>query len=204
MPRKSLATELFILATAVGLLATFAAPWVELRGTFQSWRIVEWHTFWRGDEAFQLAQVVAPGYVVPVEFATTEMRETLRTLFILGAILGSWHTLALAGLLYAGVGWRNRAMPGGRMGVRVSLVLLVVVAVLAAFTILLAVPSSLSMKVDFRAPSDLHSDSLIWSDLSVLPVGPVLAILAVVIQVIGAWSTVAGERWKAGRGKSGF
>jgi hypothetical protein len=202
--RKSLAIELFILATAIGLLATFAAPWVELRGTFQSWRIVELHTFWRGEGAFQLAQVVAPGYVVPVEFATTGMRDTLRTLFAAGTILGIWHTLALAGLLYTGVGWRNRGMPRGQMGVQVGLVLLIVVAVLSAFTILLALPSSLSMKVDFRAPTDLHSDSLIWSDLSVLPVGPVLAILAVVIQIIGAWSTVVGGRRKASREKCVF
>jgi hypothetical protein len=69
------------------------------------------------------------------------------------------------------------------------------VAMLVAFTILLALPSSLSMKVDFRAPTDLHSDSLIWSDLTVLPVGPVLAIIAAVTQVIcGRLAMVGGRR----------
>ncbi|HEX9077060.1 MAG TPA: hypothetical protein VF932_14845, partial [Anaerolineae bacterium] len=182
-------------------LATFAAPWLELRGTFQSWRIVEWHTFWRGEGAFQLAQVVAPGYVVPVEFATEEMRSTVRNLSVLGTVLAGWHTFAMAVLLYADV--RPRAQLGSRwgIGVRVAILLLIVVAVLAVFTVLLALPSSLSMKVDFRAPSDLHSDSLIWSDLAVLPVGPVLAILAVVIQVVSGWSIVVGGRWTVDREK---
>jgi len=32
--------ELILLSTAIGLVATFAAPWYELCGTFAAWRIV--------------------------------------------------------------------------------------------------------------------------------------------------------------------
>lgn len=188
MHHKFVPLELATLATAIGILATFAAPWLELRGTFQSWRIVEWHTFWRGAGSYQLAEVVASGYVVPVEFATEEMRGTVHNLTLLGAILGGWHTLALAWLLYAGVRFRAQGLSRWGMGVRVGVLLLIIILVLFAFTVLLALPSSLSMKVDFRAPSDLHSDSLIWSDLTVLPVAPVFAFLAVVIQVISGWA----------------
>ncbi|MGE5262921.1 MAG: hypothetical protein ACM3S0_06035 [Acidobacteriota bacterium] len=177
-----------IFATAIGILATFAAPWLELRGTFQSWRIVEWHTFWRGAGSYQLVEVVASSYAVPVEFATEEMRGTVHNLTVLGTILGGWHTLALAGLLYASVRVRAQGLSQLGMGVRVGALLLIIILVLFAFTVLLSLPSSLAMKVDFRAPSDFHSDSLIWSDLTVLPVAPVFSVLAVVIQVIGGWA----------------
>jgi len=38
--QKSFPLELLILSTAVGILAAFAAPWYELRGTYAAWRIV--------------------------------------------------------------------------------------------------------------------------------------------------------------------
>ena len=81
--------ELLILSTAIGVIATFAAPWYELRGTYAAWRIVEWHAFWRGDSAFQLASVVATNWQVPIEYATIEMPNTLRNLFALGSVLGA-------------------------------------------------------------------------------------------------------------------
>jgi hypothetical protein len=37
---KLLVVELFLLSTALGLIATFAAPWYELRGMFAAWRIL--------------------------------------------------------------------------------------------------------------------------------------------------------------------
>ncbi|MEW5720874.1 MAG: hypothetical protein AB1817_19770, partial [Chloroflexota bacterium] len=91
-----------IIATALGLVATFAAPWYELRGAFAAWRIVEWHTFWRGDAAFQLASVVASNYRVPIEYAAGALQETLRAIFIIGSALGVWHIAAAMGLLIAG------------------------------------------------------------------------------------------------------
>ncbi len=30
-------TEILILSTAIGIAATFAAPWLELRGTYAAW-----------------------------------------------------------------------------------------------------------------------------------------------------------------------
>jgi hypothetical protein len=77
--------EIILISTVIGIAATFATPWFELRGTFAAWRIVEWHTFWRGENAFQLGSVVAPDYHVPVEYATHEMRSMLSTWFALAA-----------------------------------------------------------------------------------------------------------------------
>jgi hypothetical protein len=37
---QSRALEALILSTALGLVATLAAPWYELRGAFAAWRIV--------------------------------------------------------------------------------------------------------------------------------------------------------------------
>ncbi|MBI4787508.1 MAG: hypothetical protein HY782_10730 [Chloroflexi bacterium] len=184
-----------VLSTAIGLVATFAAPWMESQGTFQSWRIVEWRTFWRGDGAFQLADIVAPGYQVPVEYATTAMQSTAQNLFAIGTALGVWHGIALVILLASGARLRLRAdVPRGRVAVEIALVVLVNAVALVALTVLLALPSSLSMKVDFRAPGDLHTDSLIWSNLTILPIAPVLSVLAALGQVIAAWRLAPNRR----------
>ena len=183
--------ELLVVATAIGLIATFAAPWMELQGAFQSWRIVEWHTFWRGEGAFQLTDIVAPGYRVPVEFATTGMQATIQSLVAIGVALGAWHSIALIVLLIAGGRLRLRmGVPRSRVGLEIGALVLVNAIVLYGLMVLLALPSSLSMKVDFRTPGDIHTDSLIWSNLTILPIAPALSILAALAQVIGAWGMV--------------
>jgi hypothetical protein len=50
--------------------------------------------------------------------------------------------------------------------------------------IALASPSSLTPKIDFRAGAEIHTDSLIWSDLNIFPVAPALAIVGVLGQLI--------------------
>lgn len=50
---------------------------------------LRWHTFWRGDSAFQLASVVAENKV-PIEYTTVEMQNTLRNLLAFGSVLGAW------------------------------------------------------------------------------------------------------------------
>ena len=191
-PKGSLfATELLIFSTAIGLVATYAAPWMELQGAFQSWRIVEWHTVWRGDGAFQLTDIVAPAYRVPVVFATTGMQATIQSLVAIGVALGAWHAIALIALLIVGARLRLRTgVPLSRVGLEIGALVLVNAIVLYGLTVLLALPSSLSMKVDFRTPGDIHTDSLIWSNLTILPIAPVLSILAALAQVIGAWGMV--------------
>jgi hypothetical protein len=176
--------ETLLLAIAVGLVATFAAPWLELRGTYAAWRIVEWHTFWRGAESFQLANVVAANYRVPIEFATTDMPPMLANLFALGGALGAWHSVAFIALLVIGARMRLRA---GASRARVALEIAAVVAVNAAMlyvlATLLALPSGLAPKVDFRPGADIHTDSLIWSSVTVLPVAPAFAVIAVAAQI---------------------
>ncbi len=179
MSRKSRAFELFLISTAVGLAATFAAPWLELRGTYAAWRIVEWHTFWRGEGAFQLANVVAPNYVVPIEFGTLQMQDTLRVVFAFGSALGAWHALALVVVLVMGAQMRLRAGTAARrVAVEVGAIVLVNLLVLYLLAVLLALPSTLTPKIDFRAGADIHADSLIWSEITVLPIAPALSILA--------------------------
>jgi hypothetical protein len=182
MIRKSLPTELMVLSTAIGIAATFAAPWLELQGTYAAWRIVEWHTFWRGEGAFQLASVVASNYRVTIEYATGEMQSTLRAGFALGSALGLWHALALSALLFMGARMRLNA---GRSRARVALEIVAIVilnaAVIYLLALLLALPSSLTPKVDFRAGVEIHSDSLIWSNATVLPVAPVVALIAAAV-----------------------
>ncbi len=186
--------ELLIVSTAVGFVATFAAPWVELRGTYAAWRIVEWHTFWRGgfdgaQPAFQLASVVAANYHVPVEFATTAMQETLRAVFALGSALGAWFSIVLVALLAAGARMRLRAR-ATRRRVAAEVIALVFVNLLVLYLLatLLALPSTLAPKVDFRAGADIHTDSLIWSGVSVLPIAPALAVLSIVGQLVALWN----------------
>lgn len=177
--------DLLIPSTAVGFVATFAAPWLELQGTFQSWRIVEWHTFWRGDGAFTLGDVVANNYRIPVEYATNGMQTFVHDVFWIGSALGVWHLLAWLALLLVGARWRLTS-GASRRRVLVEMVGLVVVnaAVLYGLTALLTAFSQLSLKVDFRTPADLHSDSLIWSNITLLPVAPVLSVLAAGVQVV--------------------
>lgn len=170
-----------MVSTAVGIVATFAAPWLELRGTYAAWRIVEWHAFWRGAESFQLASVVAANYRVPIEFATTDLPAMLANLFVLGSALGAWHGIAFIGLLVIGARIRLRAGTS-RARVAVELVSIVVVnaTVVYLLAILLALPSSLASKVDFRPGADVHTDSLIWSSVTVLPVAPAFALITAV------------------------
>ena len=182
MTRKSFPIELLILSTAIGLAATFAAPWLELRGTYAAWRIVEWHTFWRGDSAFQLSNVVASNYRVTVEYATGEMQFILRACFALGSALGLWHAGVLIALL--AIGGRMRLRAGGswvRVVLEIAAIVVLNAAVIYLLALLLALPSSLTPKVDFRAGAEIHSDSLIWSNVTVLPVAPAFALIALAV-----------------------
>jgi hypothetical protein len=185
--------ELLIVSTAVGFVATFAAPWLELRGMYAAWRIVEWHTFWRGgfdgaQPAFQLTSVVAANYHVPVEFATTAMQDTLRAVFALGSALGAWFSIVLVALLAAGARMRLRSgATRRRVAAEVIVIVLVNLLVLYLLVALLALPSTLTPKVDFRAGADIHTDSLIWSGVSVLPIAPALSILAAIGDLIALW-----------------
>ena len=184
MTRKSFPIELVLLSTAIGIVATFAAPWLELRGTYAAWRIVEWHTFWRGEGAFQLASVVASDYRVSIEYATVEMQSILGACFALGSALGLWHLSALIALLVVGARMRLRA--GGsrlRVALEISAIFALNAAVIYILISLLALPSSLIPKVDFRAGAEVHSDSLIWSDVTVLPVAPAFALIAAAADV---------------------
>ncbi len=193
-------SELFIISTAIGLVATFAAPWVELRGTYAAWRIVEWHTFWRGglddaQPAFQLASVVAADYRVPIEFATTAMQDTLRAIFAVGCALGAWHGIALIALLIAGARMRLRAgVRRSRVALEIAAIVLVNFAALYALAMLLALPSSLAPKVDFRSAADIHTDSLIWSGMTILPIAPAFAILSIFGQLAALWTRMNAEK----------
>ncbi|GEM_PF-2354695 len=185
MRHQVIPLECLLLFTVIGIVATFAAPWAELRGTYAAWRIVEWHTFWRGESAFQLANVVAPNYHVPIEYATITLQNTLRVLFVLGSALGAWHGAALTALLVAGARMRSRA-GASRTRVTAEIIALVAVNAIALYllTLLLALPSSLTPKVDFRAAADTHTASLIWSSVMILPIAPALAIVAAIGQVV--------------------
>ncbi|HEX7587069.1 MAG TPA: hypothetical protein VF478_02030 [Anaerolineae bacterium] len=182
MPRKPLPIEFLLLSTAIGIAATFAAPWLELRGTYAAWRIVEWHTFWRGESAFQLASVVASNYHVSVEYATGEMQLILRACFALGSALGLWHAGVLIALLVIGARMRLRAGASWpRVALEFAAIVVLNAAVIYLLALLLALPSSLTPKVDFRAGAEIHSDSLIWSDVTVLPVAPAFALIALAV-----------------------
>ena len=182
MPRKPLPIEFLLLSTAIGIAATFAAPWLELRGTYAAWRIVEWHTFWRGESAFQLASVVASNYHVSVEYATGEMQLILRACFALGSALGLWHAGVLIALLVIGARMRLRAGASWpRVALEFAASVVLNAAVIYLLALLLALPSSLTPKVDFRAGAEIHSDSLIWSDVTVLPVAPAFALIALAV-----------------------
>ncbi len=177
--------DVLIPVTAVGLVATLAAPWLELQGTFQSWRIVEWHTFWRGEGAFQLQELVSGSYQVPVEFATTGMHSLVQNVWVAGGILGAWHCAAVLVLLLAGVRARlGLGIPRRRALFEITGVVMVNLIVLYALVILLALPSNVSLKVEFRTPLETHTDSLIWSNITLLPVAPVLSVLSAGAQVV--------------------
>ncbi len=166
-------------------MATFAAPWIELRGSFSAWRITEWHAFWRGAPSFLLSDVVANSYSVPIEFATTAMHDVLGYLFLLGAVLGAWHSVVFVSLVFAGARarWRSGA-PASRVVIFAALLLLASGAALFILAHVFTFPSSLSTKVDFRSQADVHTDSLIWSTLNIFPVAPALALAAVLLQVV--------------------
>jgi hypothetical protein len=181
---KSHNLELLLFSTAIGIFATFAAPWYELRGTYAAWRIVEWHTFWRGDSAFQLASVVAENFQVPIEYATAEMQNTLRNIFVFGSAVGAWHLIVLIVLFALGARWRLRsgvAMP--RVALEIAGLLIINAVVLYALSVVLALPSSLTPKVDFRTATDIHTNSLIWSELNIFPVAPAFACIAIPWQI---------------------
>lgn len=185
--KKISALEVLILSTAIGIIATFAAPWVELRGTYAAWRIVEWHAFWRGEDAFQLASVVSSNYRVLIEYATTDMQALMRNLFALGGVLGTWYIVGLIALLVIGARWRLHN--GANMKRTAQEILALVIAnlgVLYLLSVLLALPSSLTPKIDFRTTEDIHTNSLIWSSVNVLPVAPVLSLCAAVAQLFAA------------------
>ncbi|CAG0979580.1 hypothetical protein ANRL3_02047 [Anaerolineae bacterium] len=197
---KSRAIDLLILSTAIGLIATFSAPWVELRGTFAAWRIVEWHTFWRGENAFMLGDVVASNYQMVIEFGTAAMQATLRAMFALGSALAAWHSVAFIALL---IGFARTRVGVSRSRIARDIATIVIVSALALglLAFLLALPSSLTTKVDFRTPADIHTDSLVWSSVDILPVAPALALFAALIQVsilgIGKLRKSNGTRTRA-------
>ncbi len=178
---KLRAIDLLILSTAIGLIATFAAPWVELRGTFAAWRIVEWHTFWRGANAFMLGDVVASNYQMLIEFGTAAMQATLRDVFTLGSALAVWHSVAFIALLIAFARVRV-GVSRSRVARDIAAIVIVSALALGLLAFLLALPSSIATKVDFRTPADIHTDSLVWSSVDILPVAPMLSLIAAVIQ----------------------
>jgi hypothetical protein len=176
--------EILILTLAIGLIATFSAPWYEMRGSYAAWRIDEWHAFWRGTRAFMLDSVVSSNMVVPIEYATTAMQSMLENMFLVGGILGAWHSVVLAVLLVLGARIRTRAGVSRVRAVFESVALvfatLVILGILAWFFTL---PSSLTTKVDFRTELDVHTDSLIWSNADIVFLVPGLSIAAALAQI---------------------
>jgi len=186
---RSRSFEITILAIAIGIIATFAAPWVELRGTYAAWRIVEWHTFWRGQDAFQLASVVASNYRVPIEYATADMQSTMRNLFVLGSVLSVWHVGAVIVLLVIGLRWRLQNGASMKRAVLEIFALVTFnVIVIYLLAMLLALPSSLTPKVDFRTTEEIHTSSLIWSNVIILPMAPILSVAAILAQLVALWN----------------
>jgi hypothetical protein len=173
---KFRSSDLLILSTAIGLIATWSAPWFELRGAFAAWRVVEWHTFWRGDHAFMLGDVVAANYRVPIEYATVALQNDLRAFTLIGSALALWHSAVFGAMAFA----FRRALRAREL----IAIIFGAVIVLALLTFLLALPSSLDVKVDFRSASDAHTDTLIWSHIQILPIAPTCAIIAIVGQLI--------------------
>ena len=186
--------DLLILTLAIGLIATFSAPWVELRGSYAAWRIDEWHTFWRGTNAFMLDSVVSSNLVVPIEYATTAMQSMLQNILVLGRSLGIWHGSALGGLLFFGAQIRSRAGASRlRVVLETGVIALGIIVMLGIFAWLFTLPSSLTTKVDFRTELDVHMDSLIWSNADVIFLVPGLSIVAALAQIF-----LAIRIWKTG------
>ena len=181
---QELKNESLILAVAIGLVATFSAPWYEMRGWYAAWHIDEWHTFWRGANAFTLDSVVSSNLVVPIEYATTAMQARLQNLFVVGGVLGAWHSIALGALLFVGARMRLRAGASrARVALEIGMIVVVIVAMLSAFAWLFALPSSLTTKVDFRTALDVHTDSLILSSIEIIFIVPAFAIAAALAQI---------------------
>lgn len=177
-------SEALVLLTAIGLIATIAAPWYELRGTFAAWRIVEWHAFWRGNGAFQLSSVAASDYRVTIEYATQAMQDTLRALTMLGSVLAAWHVIVLAILLSAGARWRLRQVSRARVLAEIAGLVGVISVVLGGLILLFGLPSSITSKIDFRTAADIHTDSLIWSHLDIFLIAPALSLFAALGQLL--------------------
>ncbi|MCL4393625.1 MAG: hypothetical protein M1482_02235 [Chloroflexi bacterium] len=185
--REPRALEFFILCTALGVIATLAAPWLELRGTFAAWRLDEWNAFWRGANGFLLAGVVGGDYQVPVEFATRQMQTVVQAVVVIGGFLALWHTASLAALLVIGARARRRSGAARlRVAVEVAGIVLVYLAVLWLLVTLLALPSTLTPKVDFRGGAEVHTDSLVWSSVTVLLIAPAIAALAALGSAVSA------------------
>lgn len=176
--------EILLVVTVIGLIATFAVPWVELRGAYAAWRVTEWHAVWRSNSSFQLAEIVAPNYPVPIEFATEDMRRELDYLIGLGRVLGASHGLVLTGLLIAIVRQsRKRGASYRRVAIQLSALVAANLVALALLSVLLGLPSSISTNVDFRTP-EVHTDTLVWTGLTLLPIGPIISSIAVVVEAV--------------------
>lgn len=95
------------------------------------------------------------------------MQQLVRDLSVAGAVLAGWHLIVLVALLALGTRSRIRGgSPVQRTVPGIAVVLMVNAIILYLLVIGLALPSGLSLKVDFRTPEDLHSSGLIWSDVT--------------------------------------
>ena len=110
------------------------------------------------------------------------MHSMLSVGFALGSALGLWHAGVLIVLVALGARMRLRSGESRlRVAVEIAAITGVNAAIICILTVLLAMPSSLTPKVDFRAGAEIHSNSLIWSSTSLLPVAPVFAMIAAVV-----------------------
>ena len=122
-------------------------------------------------------------YRVPVEYATVALQNILRDLFVVGGVLGAWHVVAAVAILVAGARARlNAGISPARVALEIVALVVVNVIALGLLAWLLALPSSITPKIDFRASADVHTDTLVWSNLNPFPVAPLLSFIAVVIQ----------------------
>jgi hypothetical protein len=109
----------------------------------------------------------------------------VRNIRIASSVLGAWRAIVTIGLLAGGVRWRARTgVLLCRVILEFSYLLLITAIVLYSIMALGDLASSLSPKVDFRTAAEIHSDSLIWLSVTLLPIAPGLSVLAVVGQLI--------------------
>jgi ABC-type uncharacterized transport system fused permease/ATPase subunit len=155
-----------------------------MRGSYEAWRVDEWHTFWCSANAYTLDSVVSSNVNVPIEYATTAMQSTLQNLFVVGGILGAWHSIAFTALLFVGARMRSRSGTShARVALEIGVIVLVIILMLGALAWLFTLPSSLATKVDFRTALDVHTDSLIWSSAGIIFIVPGLSIIAALAQI---------------------